>query len=150
MFDKILQDRQTHGYQYVCEELYNNILPENYRYFLGTLKRIFDIDDNTFEEILGMKELNTQILSPEGYDKEQIFILILHLLLINIFYPVNSDQSKFIKQIIQSYKYNNESLIFLQEKVHPLIQNSHFCFEDIDKIEKHMLNLFILKFNKLP
>lgn len=142
--------RESDGYMKVFEEIFYYVLPQLSRDYLIYIKNRYNIDDDTFEEIIGIKEIYPEIKSPGGYNQEEDFILVFHLLLvITSLYRPTKKQIDFIVGIAKSFNYSINQIQFIVNTLVPLMQRTT-SYDDIVSVEQKLQEEFINEYNNLP
>jgi len=149
VMQNIIDIRQTKGHIATYYEIYNKLMSKTVRDFIIYLKNRYNVDNNTLEDIIGLKELTPQISSPGGYTQKQDFILAIHLIFVMSASDYTREQNDFVIGLIKGFNYTIHQIQFISDIAIPQFQKM-YNYEEFSEIEENVYHRFIQENNNLP
>lgn len=146
-----MQKKGREGYESAALFLENKLIREDeiIHYFYYLQKR-FNVERATLIEILGMKDATPELKTPGGYNQEQDFILLIHLVIVSAYDGgFNNSQNEFYNGLRKTLNYDAEKANYLSSLVSKYLEK-YSQFVDFPKLENNIKTDFLLRFNSFP
>lgn len=146
-----MQKRGIEGYENAALFLEKKLTGEDgFIHYFNYLQSRFNVERATIIEILGMKDATPELKSPGGYNQEQDFILLIHLVLVSAYGGgFNNSQNEFYNGWRKTLNYDAERANYLSSLVSKYL-NLYNQFVDFPKLENNIKKDFLLRFNSFP
>lgn len=144
--ESIVHTRKNYGYQKAFEEIFHKHLPLQMVNFFSYLKKRYEVKNGVFEEIVGMKEIQSLIKYPKDYTAKQKMTLIFHLMLLSVLDGFTERQNHHFLKIAKDLNFSAKQITFLVNSANDKL-NFWQNFEDTEKIENMIYNDLKNNFN---